>query len=389
MPFETSKAFEHIDRLAYGIGPRISGTRGESLSADYIQNYLKSIGLETRRQVFIFTDRRARRKIFSIILAVSLPFMLLFPPEISIPMWFSLLALTFFAPLPRRRGINIIARIRGKPPVVALSAHHDSAKRSKIKKKLFPISISIATIAVLIRPISAYWALLWPPCFILLAVNALFMLKREELSPGANDNASGVAVLLEVARCLREIQDPPEVFFLFTGAEEQGLEGMKNILKEKIIPRGTPILNIDTVGFGSQIYFIEGNGLHRRLTTSFELNKKLEETAARLQLKILPWWSVYAKHDHMPAISAGHPSTTITLDSPDQQTDKKAVEKGLINAKKRSYKWLHTKDDLPDKLDVNAVETAGNLILEFLGVRTQQTQLDLSKSENVEMEVKP
>lgn len=371
MPFETSRAFEHIDRLAYGIGPRVSGTRGEALSADYIQNYLKSIGLETRRQAFSFTDRRARRKMFSVVLAVSFPPILLLPSGWSILIWLCLLALTFFTPLPRGRGINIVARIRGKPPTIALSAHHDSAKCSRGGRKLFLISIFAATAAVLIRPIFGCWIPLWSLCSILLVANAFFMLKREVLSPGANDNASGVAVLLEVARCLREVPDPPKVIFLFTGAEEQGLEGMKNILREKIVPKGTPILNVDTVGFGSQAYFIEGNGTRRKLATSIELNKKLEETAARLQIKILPWWSASARHDHIPAIAAGHPATTLTFDSPDQQTDRKAVKKGLVNARKRSYRWLHTRDDLPDKLEADTVETAGNLILEFLGVRTQ------------------
>lgn len=377
MPFRTAKAFEHVDKLAYEIGPRVPGSRGEALSADYIEGQLKSMGLEVRRQTFGFTDSLARARVFSVVLAAIFPACAALPLPASAILWLASLALALAAPFPRRSGVNIIARVPGRGPPVALSAHHDSAARFRIRKKLFIASICAATIAVGARAFYAHSILLWPPCAILLAANAAHMLKPPELSPGANDNASGVAVLLEVARCLRELPNPPETIFLFTGGEEAGLQGMKHAVKT--LPDGVPLLNVDTVGFGGQAFFVEGNGLRKKLRTSDELNRRLEEAAAKLSIEIHPWWFARARHDHIPALLTGHPATTLTFDAPDHPVDRKAAERGLKNAWKRSYKWLHTAQDLPDKLDPATLETAGNLVLEFLGAR--QAPPDLSGQE--------
>lgn len=49
-------------------------------------------------------------------------------------------------------------------------------------------------------------------------------------SPGANDNGSGVAVLLEMARLFANIPGDTEIRFIATGSEENGLNGSKNYL---------------------------------------------------------------------------------------------------------------------------------------------------------------
>ena len=75
---------------------------------------------------------------------------------------------------------------------------------------------------------------------------------RGKMHPGADDNASGVAVLLELARVLGRNMKPDRtvVFAAFTG-EEAGKLGSKYFVKhEKRYPAGkcTGMVNLDTVG---------------------------------------------------------------------------------------------------------------------------------------------
>ena len=76
--------------------------------------------------------------------------------------------------------------------------------------------------------------------------------QRRQAHPGADDNASGVAVMLELARVLRERREAPApiVFAAFTG-EEAGLRGSRYFVEH---PGAAPltgirgVVNLDTVG---------------------------------------------------------------------------------------------------------------------------------------------
>ena len=49
--------------------------------------------------------------------------------------------------------------------------------------------------------------------------------------PGADDNASGDAVVLELAKYFKKVRSPRSIIFMFFGAEEQGLVGSKYFLE--------------------------------------------------------------------------------------------------------------------------------------------------------------
>jgi hypothetical protein len=71
------------------------------------------------------------------------------------------------------------------------------------------------------------------------------------VGPGVNDNGSGVAVMLEVARVLADVETGLSLRFAnFTG-EEVGLVGSRAYLSEIVVPEAMDIalvLNIDEVG---------------------------------------------------------------------------------------------------------------------------------------------
>ena len=69
-------------------------------------------------------------------------------------------------------------------------------------------------------------------------------------SPGANDNASGMAGVIEAARVLSGYRFPASIVFVGLSGEEQGLFGGK-IMAEQAIKDGWQIeevLNNDMIG---------------------------------------------------------------------------------------------------------------------------------------------
>jgi hypothetical protein len=73
--------------------------------------------------------------------------------------------------------------------------------------------------------------------------------------PGANDNASGCAAILEIARCLKKAGTKRSVVFIFFTNEESGLHGSKYFVEHSPLPfeKITAMLNFDCVGYGDSI----------------------------------------------------------------------------------------------------------------------------------------
>jgi len=83
-----------------------------------------------------------------------------------------------------------------------------------------------------------------------------------ELIPGANDNASGVAVVLGVVQALVRsgVKLRRSVVFILFGAEEQAVVGSEVYLKDPVFPLDKTIcfLNLDGVGCGDNIFCLAG-----------------------------------------------------------------------------------------------------------------------------------
>ena len=77
------------------------------------------------------------------------------------------------------------------------------------------------------------------------------------LMPGANDNASGVAVVMAVAESLARFELRPRrsVAFVFFGAEEQGVRGSEFYLQHPppVLKNAKALINLDGVGRGSKL----------------------------------------------------------------------------------------------------------------------------------------
>lgn len=74
---------------------------------------------------------------------------------------------------------------------------------------------------------------------------------------GADDNASGVGVMLEVAEVLKNVSTPYTIVFVAFGAEEGGLNGSNYYAKQmtaKEIENTAGMINLDSLAAGDKMY---------------------------------------------------------------------------------------------------------------------------------------
>ena len=122
----------------------------------------------------------------------------------------------------------------------------------------------------------------------------MFFLNSKNESPGALDNASGVAVLTELARHFS--QEPPDsvnLWFVATGAEEDGMIGMVNFLdryQKKLSKKKTYFVNLDGVGGDGTLEVVDEYGIPPARTAG-TLSDWLMEAAKREEINCSFRWA--------------------------------------------------------------------------------------------------
>ena len=153
--------------------------------------------------------------------------------------------------------------------------------------------------------------------------------RRGDPVPGANDGASGVAVLLELARSLDKDKLSNEVWLTFFDAEDNGgLDGWdylagSTVMAERLTVRPEMVVIADMIGDRDQQIYQERN-------SSPELVGRIWSIAERLGYGdvFLPTakWSII--DDHMPFLAQGIPAVDlIDFDYPYYHTTLDTVER--------------------------------------------------------------
>ena len=160
--------------------------------------------------------------------------------------------------------------------------------------------------------------------------------------PGADDNASGDAVVLELAQYFKKERPSRSIIFAFFGAEEQGLIGSKNFLewmKHADIQRiNLPadekgivaMVNLDMVGrMRDNAMSVSGTG------TSTEFNTIVEEAAKQINLHVTCTPDGYGPSDHASFVAAEIPVLFLTTGG---------------------HMEYHTPDDVPSTLNYDGMQ---------------------------------
>jgi aminopeptidase YwaD len=135
----------------------------------------------------------------------------------------------------------------------------------------------------------------------------LGMMSKKAYFPGANDNASGVSLLLELASHYAQPENQPacSIAFLLFGAEEAGLVGSTYFVQHPLVPLASIkfLVNLDLLGTGEEGATVV-NG--RLLPAAFQRLSALND--ARHYLPRLTARGAAANSDHYPFSQAGVPA---------------------------------------------------------------------------------
>lgn len=173
---------------------------------------------------------------------------------------------------------------------------------------------------------------------------------RGEPIPGANDGASGVAVLLEIARVLGRTSPPIGVDIVLLDGEDGGQEnsihdwilGSSHFARNLKGYRPNAVVIVDMIGEKDVRIPVEGYSGAASPALVDEIYGIAEELGYEAFTREQ---GVPVIDDHLPFIQAGLPA---------------------VNLIDFDYPYWHTLEDTPDKCSPRSLEAVGEVLLEFI-----------------------
>jgi Zn-dependent M28 family amino/carboxypeptidase len=169
-------------------------------------------------------------------------------------------------------------------------------------------------------------------------------------SPGANDNAAAVGVLLSLAERLKEEPlEHTEVWLAFTGCEETGCGGMVKLLGEHgEALKDALFIDLELVGIGDRLVYLPAEGVMRKRHIPQEVEHLVRQVGEKFDLEA----------------ASGSTSGYFTEAGAAWEHGFKAV--CLLTLPKRSGilpEW-HRLTDVPERLQPEALGKMGEMVWE-------------------------
>ncbi|MFX0104570.1 MAG: M28 family metallopeptidase [Candidatus Hodarchaeota archaeon] len=382
--FNTDRLFNYVKRFSF---PRLAGTDGEKKAVNLTIKTFKDIGfddLEIKEEPFKFSDFYSTTLI-KLIMVINLTFSLFLLMFTYINLFFTIIiggimvivviliikglkhpenpgfwgeyygktvsATNVFVKLPAK---NLPSEIAGN---IIISAHLDSKSQTfKTYWRVFfykiwlyggiflggfLILLFIRTYTIIKLNIVIIGIGIWS-FTILIAISNIFLmfLNTHNKSPGALDNASGMAVVFELSKYFKkDALDNFNIWFCQFSAEELGTMGSRVFMNnhEDLFIKGRVFqFNIDMISCAShpknQVEYLKSYGVLPRKKIAPLLSKYLDNAALVENVKIKGFHlSTGAHTDSVPFHLRGFDAVDIVT--------------------RESGKYTHNKIDTPDKVD--------------------------------------
>lgn len=207
-----------------------------------------------------------------------------------------------------------------------------------------------------------------PTVVLIVAVPFLVDFALSGPSPGANDNASGVATVLRLTERYAGTLDHFAVKTLLTGAQERGALGMRAWLKrhrKQLDPLTTIVLNVDEVGSGTVRYATKEGPLvalrqHPRLVRLCDQIRDEDAAEQRYQARRI---TARRAGDAYAARARGIPAITISCAD---QNDRAPHH--------------HRATDTPENVDPAALERAFRFCSELIELIDEEVGPDVART---------
>lgn len=170
-------------------------------------------------------------------------------------------------------------------------------------------------------------------------------IERGRMHPGANDNASGVSAVLELAQRFKEFPPKRSVLVVFFAAEEKGLLGSHYFVKNSPIPLPSivAVFNFDMVGKYKQEGFLYSKG--SQTATQFPLLLEQYSLKHAVNYEDSPF-RFMSGSDHYPFY-------------------KKRIPVLFFNTG-MDWENYHKPSDLPEKIDFSGILSISNMTFDLI-----------------------
>lgn len=286
-------------------GGRGPGSDAERRAANHLRARLEAIGREAHVEPIVVRPEWTQVLILHALLAVAASLASVVAPTAATILSFAVLSsalgyLTGFATFgaalsPRRASQNVVSAERtGKPGTLFLLAHYDSSRNGALLARalgsietvsgrlrigpggLFVLALLVVFACCGLRSLdlagpALATAQFIPTALLLLGAGALIDGRASDFVPGANDNASGVALALALAQRFGGRLEHFDLAVLLTGAHEGlalGARAWTKRHRRSFDKRSTIFLNLDSVGGGEPAFAIREGVVFPSFTNS-------------------------------------------------------------------------------------------------------------------------
>ena len=411
-------AFSFIRRLADR--PRYAGTEGEREACEELFHEFRSLGCDVEKDE---TEYMKNEKyvigitmlvfwVFWIFIAVSW-----FVHPLTVAIFIGIFSLFTQKALPRielmlarTKSINIVASMNPeKRHRLILCGHYDSSrvmgkfaqKHLKAFMQVEPVMTLLYYMFVIVLVVkgiytlvidgyafgtlielaprmvgpwlffwSVYFAAYFAVMFIMTVLMSVFFSKK--FSYGADDNASGIAVMLETARRLSNKELDLRIDFACFAAEERGLFGSRKWVNKHIkeIDRErTFVLNIDCVGRGDRFFVTKGLGSFFKKRSDPFLYSIITDTLNKLGLPSEECWG--GSSDHAEFIEKKFRTCAVSRCSVVKANFATLILRKMfrIPVKNRVIPyldWIHTEEDTVENIDEKKLSESVSVVSNFI-----------------------
>ena len=379
-------AYRIVEELVVHVGPREAGSADERRAMDYLARELEATCHDVRRLAVTGIPWPFPSQILMLTGAAFLAFCA--HQLVEAPSAMLIYLLTFFA-LPK--GISQIRQrasagsdrssenLSGtqlpsgeERAEVILCAHVDSARANRVPGDAWPrvqrafTNLMLPIILVLSIAAALRWldmrhafaplvvwqvlrgvGLAFALAFLVFELLYAFVSRGRTFSPGANDNASGVGVVLALAQHFHAA--PPvhlKMHYVLFTAEELGLIGSQRFVKQtKMDRKRTYVINLDMVGSGKQLRYVRGSELFPPRFTDRGLNVLLREACPAIRGHY--YWM--GNSDFHPFLTKGFRAASLD-----------------VAGDSRAEAVYHTEHDTMDYIEVAALQMTADTVCKVI-----------------------
>ncbi|MFQ6086634.1 MAG: M28 family metallopeptidase [Candidatus Bathyarchaeia archaeon] len=401
--------------------PRYAGTEGEREAYTLISKEFKRLGCDVEKEETEYIKSDLYAAMLGIV-TLWLFLVLIVASWLVHPLTTALLIIALAAfmskvfprltlSLARDRSINVIATMnsKGKNRLI-LCGHYDSARVGskffqKFRKALVNVQpffllafivyiaivfvrgtyifaiegFSFASLLELSPRMTGVWSVVWwsyiavfTPFMLLFTYGWMATIYINKFSYGADDNASGIAVLMETARRLQGRKLNLRVDFACFAAEEKGLFGSRKWVNKhlkELDRERTYVLNIDCVGRGEKFFITKGLGTIFKKRSDPTLCNIVADVCSELKFPLEECWA--GNSDHAEFVEKKFRTCAISRFNSLRANIAHVIlrrmfgiplKKNVVNF----HDWIHTENDTADNIDERKLEESVQLVVRFV-----------------------